>query len=420
MRFRNLRKWTNPSELEGLVYFAQLLEELLFDYSLDTYKPSAMNSCTLCLEARNLLRDIENELIDPANLVYVLKELMLNLRKDEVAQSLLDIGLETIEKKLCNEQTPLNESTVIINIIHSQLSVWKYKEMNEILLLDALKNGKEKKRIRSLTRTYVTTLISIGYSSRHLYFTTRMFFHLGDNQITQCDDAKEFFKLVSGEANRYIAVFKASSFFNEIKESCADFKITVADSLDEDISAYATKNKFSLGVNDVYLINQEFEAMDMSSAREIAEHSIEQLSTLICLFHHKEIPSWKKSALIINLDEKSARVATGLQNPMLMCADSKKKAAAIKLNSFIHEFSLKDHASFRRFNRAIELHTLALKSDSPENQFLNLWVALETIVPSKLGRNKAKINNIIDSVLPFLSLCYIPKLIDKLLHDYII
>lgn len=109
---------------------------------------------------------------------------------------------------------------------------------------------------------------------------------------------------------------------------------------------------------------------------------------------------------------------TASQNPMLMCADSKKENAAIKLNSFITNFSVTDADSFKRFNRASELHALALRSDSPENQLLNLWVALETIVPSKLNRTKAKINNIIDSVLPFLSLTYIELLTDRLTRDF--
>ena len=68
MKYRILSKWTDPVASEGLVFFAQLLEELLFDYSLDTYKPSAMNSSTLCIEARRLIRDIEDDVIDKNNL----------------------------------------------------------------------------------------------------------------------------------------------------------------------------------------------------------------------------------------------------------------------------------------------------------------------------------------------------------------
>ena len=103
---------------------------------------------------------------------------------------------------------------------------------------------------------------------------------------------------------------------------------------------------------------------------------------------------------------------------MLKCVDSRAHDAAIKLNSFINEFSMHEIESFRKYFRAIELHSLALKSDSAENQLLNLWVGLETLVPSKLSANKAKINNIIDSTLPFLSLVYVYSLTDRLSKDF--
>jgi hypothetical protein len=102
---------------------------------------------------------------------------------------------------------------------------------------------------------------------------------------------------------------------------------------------------------------------------------------------------------------------------MLLCSDLRTHDAAVKLNKFINEFELHGIESFQKFFRATELHSLALKNDSPENQLLNLWVGLETLVPSRLSKNKAKINNVIDSILPFLSLDYVYTLTDKLTFD---
>jgi hypothetical protein len=419
MKFRNLKKWVIDEKTEGLAFFAQLLEELLFDYSHDTYKPSAMNSSTLCLEAKDLIRDIENEIIDRANLSHVLQELMLNLRKDEVAKSLLDIELETIEPKFNNKDLPLRELAVIIDIIYSQLSILAYKEKTELFLLDALKNEREKDRIRALTRSYVTTLITIGYSTKYLYTTAGIYFH-SQATISESEDVKGFFELVSGKKQKYIAVFRASLLFEEIKNSCKNFKIEIAHSLKADLSGHVNSKNFSLKSEQIYLVVKEFDAMDVYSARDIAERRIEQLSALTSLFHHKEITTWDKIALLINLNKKSARIVTSSKNPMLMCADLTKKNAAYKLDSFIHNFSVKEEDSFQRFKRATELHALALRSDSPENQLLNLWVALETITPSKLARNKAKVNNIIDSIQPFLSINYLPTLTAKLAHDLFI
>ncbi len=418
MKFRTLKNWENPTELEGLVFFAQLLEELLFDYSLDTYKPSAMNSCTLCLEALSLIKDIESEIIDKSNLSHVLEELVLNLKKDEVVGKLLDIDLSTATARLLNKDVTVNEKKTIVELIHYQIYEEVYKETTEELLIEAVKNGREKNRIRSLTRSYITTLINMGYSTRYLYPTARKFFYWSDQIMRSSDDIKKFFNLVSGEEIEYKAVFKASLIFKEIEDSCTDFKITIGDTLDEKLSEYAESKNFEIDENGTYLLVDSISALDVYSARDEAERKIERLSTLTNLFHHKEVPYWEEKALLINVNTETPRLVPSSQNPMLMCSDLRTKEAAIHLNSFIKDFSLREMHSFQKFTRAAELHALALRSDSPENQLLNLWIGLETLTPSKLASNKAKINNIIDSILPFLSLHYIYSLTDRLVQDF--
>lgn len=62
MRFRSLKRWNIKPELDGLLFFAQRMDELLWDFTLDTHKPMALNAPYLCKEAISLLEDIEAEL----------------------------------------------------------------------------------------------------------------------------------------------------------------------------------------------------------------------------------------------------------------------------------------------------------------------------------------------------------------------
>jgi hypothetical protein len=236
--------------------------------------------------------------------------------------------------------------------------------------------------------------------------------------MSKSSDISNYFDLVEGKRNKYVAIFKASQFFAEIKDSCKDFEIIITDELDDDLKAYAEVKKYSIDAESVYLIVKDLEEMDVFSARNNAERRIETLSTLVSLFHHKEVPLWQRNALIVNLETNTPRLINSALNPMLMCSDNRAPDAALKLNKFINEFSLHEQHSFIKFFRATELHSLSLKNDSPENQLLNLWVGLETLAPSKLSRNKAKINNVIDSVLPFLSLSYIHTLTNRLVMDF--
>ena len=50
-----LKKWKFSEKLVGLLFFAQSLNELLFDYSLDSYKAPALNLHSSALELNYLM-----------------------------------------------------------------------------------------------------------------------------------------------------------------------------------------------------------------------------------------------------------------------------------------------------------------------------------------------------------------------------
>jgi hypothetical protein len=56
MKAPDPKKWELTAEMEGVLFFAQLIDELLFDYIIGTYKIPALDSPTLALE---LLKSIE-------------------------------------------------------------------------------------------------------------------------------------------------------------------------------------------------------------------------------------------------------------------------------------------------------------------------------------------------------------------------
>lgn len=82
MRFRNLNKWDDTAACASLLLFAQTLDEMLFDYSLDTYKASVMHSGLLCREGITTIKQVEAGNIMPPNIHHVTAELCTNLEKD--------------------------------------------------------------------------------------------------------------------------------------------------------------------------------------------------------------------------------------------------------------------------------------------------------------------------------------------------
>ena len=84
MRRPNLSKWEKPDELAGLLIFAQCLDELLFDYSLDTFKAPALNLHISVLEVRSLLTRLVDGRLSVSAVKHAVDELEYHLRMDPV------------------------------------------------------------------------------------------------------------------------------------------------------------------------------------------------------------------------------------------------------------------------------------------------------------------------------------------------
>lgn len=417
MKFRNLRNWEGQKNLEGLIFFAQLLEELLFDYSLDTYKPSAMNSGALCVEAIHVIRNIEDKVAPAHNVKYILDELCLNLKHDSVARCLIPLQINAVINKLKNKTISLSDKSTLLKILASHLSPQRYKVENEVKLTEAITEGAKKSSIRNLARSYITTLIDCGYSSKYIAATSRKFFYMGDSKISAPGVVTDYFSLFPYKNQKYQAVFIASEIFCQIEQSCKSFEITLSKTppIDEINGQRVICQK--LGDGEIYLLVPNLKSKDVHAARAAAQRRVEAVSTLLSLFHHKDIAAWRDAVLIVNEGTGKSRNVKAPTNTVLKCIDYRTKHAAEKLNHLVENFSLSERKSFLRFFRSAELHRLSLKNSNPETQLLNLWVALETLVPAKPHTGHPRINIMVDGIVPFLSCLYIPRLIRNLRKD---
>jgi hypothetical protein len=415
MKFRNLKKWKNVAETELLLYCAQLIEELLFDFSLDTYKPSAMNTSLLCIEALNTIIDIEKGVIDKNNLEYIVSELISNLRRDFVVKSLVSTDIEQIIKIISNKDTKMNSKKITLELLLSEIRLPKYKSENEKLLSLALKNNRGKNEVRGLIRSYVTTLKNYGYSSKYLMDKSLDYFYYGsDNEILGNENIDDFISIFGSEGIEYFSIIKASKLFSEISDSCEKLDILVDVEDEQYLRAVKEGNLKPKSADQVYVIVEKIKAKDKFSARERSEERIELISTLLTLYHHKEHPQWDHECLVVEKESGLCSKVGSPINPMHRCIDLKPEKASKRLNAMINSFSL-NNTSFRKFSRSSELHSLALNSDSKENQIINLWIALESLIPD--SSEKSKIANLSDCIMPFLNIAYLDRIFKRFIAD---
>ncbi|WIV24673.1 hypothetical protein QN085_03430 [Pseudomonas sp. M2(2023)] len=417
MRFRKLDKWDNKENSQGLIFVAQIIDELLFDYTLDSYKPSAMNTALLIKEAVKTMKAISAGVVMKPNLQHILNELCDNLESDWVAQRLLSVDLVGVTSTLKNPKSSDASVETVVKLLGIQVPLSAYKEMNENLLREELLGASKRSTLRSLVRSYITTLLNSGYTAKFISKVSQNFFHYSPDRISGNEAIEEYFSLFSRVIQEYHVIYKAPSYLLAFREAANKLGVNVLPGSGDSPFTHEelTRYNFQLRGGDVYLYISS-RGKEPNVAKIVADKKVEAIQTLIGLYHHKEAPRRITECLIKSADggecERNARHI----NPMHRCADAVPTVASKKLFKFMSAFSL-EKESFSKFHRSAELHALALASESLENQMINLWIALESLIPSKSDKDLAQIDHIANSVIPCLNLEYINKLLTRFFKD---
>lgn len=412
MRFRNLARWDAEANLDGLKFFAQRLDEMLFDYTLDSYKPSALNAPQLVKEALTLVADIEAGVIDFANLSHVLDELVWSVQNDKVAKALLDADVEYYTA-IANEGE-LASLKLRLEVLDRTINAPRYSRAVIASLTEKIATG-EKQTIDTLAGTLITTLINLGVSKQHLYNAVLdSFFHDGPT-IADTSAAQEFFEKVEPKVHQFDVLLLVSKNIKEVSASIKAFRLALPDGLVEEVRTVATERDFQPTHDELYVQASGIEAQDAFSARQRAIHNLDGLSDLLALFQHRSRITWRLEAIVTQrCCNKAVRWITSPRGPMEKAADLRPEKAAKELNTLLKSFSAKG-LSFRKFNRVADIHGICINHNIVENQLVNLWTALETLTPSHSG--SSKISNITSAALPFLLHAYVGRLVQQFTYD---
>jgi hypothetical protein len=415
MRLKNLSRWKLNPSLDGLLFYAQRMDELLFDYTLDTYKPSALNAPSLCIEALNLIAGIENELIDKAALPYVLDELEWSIQHDPIAKGLLEASLDYYVLRA--EETKLSEVRLRLEVLSRTLEAFRYLKATFVALRDHVAKG-EKAAIDRCARNAITTLTNIGVSKQHLFnLTNDFFFNPVGLDIESPTVIDQFLDEITPKSHEFEVYFIVSSLIRQVSTSIKAFRLQVLDQLPEEVAKVAAASNFAKNDDEVFVCATKLRSYDRYSAREKAIRNLDALSDLFTLFYHKTQIAWRPMVLVNQCCRPGTVAVLPPKGPMEKAFDLKPEKASKELNRLLQDFSARG-ASFNKFNRVADLHGICVSHDIPENQLVSIWTSLETLIPSHLG--SSKISNVVSAMLPFLVSPYTKRLVERLTSDLVI
>lgn len=413
MKNKSLVGWNFSSKLDGLIVFANLIDEMTFNYTYDSYKTPALNIISLLDEAEETVLDIEKGMIKEEGVRSVLEELTHSFKTDKVISDVLQgMGLSHLAENPWMNFT----HTEILNCIAllKQLNVgdvyfMKLKER----LSNFIKVGKEKKEIENLTRIFVTHLKYMGYSEEYIYAVNQNFFFSSMTNIVDENAVDLYLTLYDGSIKSYKVVNIGNPLFKSLKNAFGKDHDVVDDKLQLPFSNPVVNRFIQRRKNSQMFIITDVKAKDPYTARQLSLQRIHRHSKTFRFYHHKDELSIQNECLVI---EKNSLTVIPIKKPIdniRRCEDMKPFAASVMTSKTYNRLSYSPE-SIQRIDSSKQLHENALITDNLENQFVNLFTALEVLIPKDINSKNARIAQIFETIVPYLCVNYYRNLVGSI------
>jgi len=423
MKKRSVSHWERNKYSDGLLLFAESLEEGTFHYSYESYKIPALNCHYLCYDVIQTAKDIERKILMDGNFIPLSEEFEQTLREDIfIKTSFDDKGTLLYIKDKNSNYYDLSASDLKAKINRYPEIATFIKDVCETgntylntlmkLIVSNIFNDSysydNSANIYTLTRMLISDLVNSGYSKEYLYSTViNFFFNPQKPVVCSPDTIDDFFNHFTFKKYDYQIVFginkKASFMFGKLN------KITVRKPTNEE------KRMLNLQRADDCVAIIELTSIDVNSAFIVAFAYINTILSLHRVNQHESNLFITPKAIVAkkkddgNYDDG---VLTQVSiNPM------KKKGNSPDLHALFDNITLMNNIDPpSAFYRAIALHNGAIESKDISNQLLNLWTIIEVLIDTKRD-NEDRINTICTILGSVLNRCYMYTSIEQLLRD---
>lgn len=395
---------------EGVIFLAQCLDEMLYEYTAANYKPRVVGLQALTIEAEAVIGRVEAGAMDRARLYPILDELRNRLHSDSVAKSLLSFQFDYYCSYLKEE--PLKAISVRLGLLKNALGRGRYRKSLEHEIIRLCVKPTEKFLIIDSLRQWVSTVSRMGFSGRFLRSKVLTEFFEPTIKYRSAADLAIFFRIFDAEKSKFEIVFFASRIVDDLSSVMSRFSFFLVESsgpifvADDGTEVILSENERVVKVSGV-------EARDIFSARTLAEHRLEHLSDMFALFHHKNRLSWRAEA-VVKEDGGSSCVVQARPTSVKRSRDNLPRRASEKMAAKISDLSFSDRESVSRFVSVVRLHGAALEAASPQAQIVNLWTAMEVLVSRD---SDSKLRGVKKCLMPFLVHGYFDRLLFGLAGD---
>jgi len=410
----SLENWIIDDKLEGLLFFAQTIREMVSRYTIDSYKAPVFNSHSICEEILDVIEEIEQGFLHERGLDPLREELIWNLQDDPVVRKTLGYRFTPIMEELKQADSHKKIQSIVKPI--QNLIERNYIQEIHNQLIESVKNPKEKEKITQLSKIFISELVFYGYSQEYLHQEI-MYYFFSNQKISTVNQIDIFLKRFSFNKENWDVYFRGDDNFTYLEKldifkdlEILDEKIQPRKGYPAEIKFFEDNEKFPL-----FLLFKNIEALDPYDARDRCERILRHINDLSGLSTHREKLKWSSQSLVYSKTDFFKAIDD--YSVMHKVKDSEICDVKSNIDELVSILVKLDPESMYLIWNSLSMHSGAIESKRSENQLMNLWTALETLLPAPQSQSKTRIVYFLYSFEPFLGRKYIQKLIKDLLNE---
>ena len=412
MKSPNPANWEEFPEKNAVVLFAQSLMEALFDHTVDSFKAPALNVHSLAHEIRAVASDIKSGRMSAGALDPVLEEFQERFSACEVINKGACGSLGAYKRALA----PKTNAAAVLDSVSALLVELSGGYWSGICreITSLVSSGTANRQLVELTHAFICECEMRGFTREDIYLRANAYFFKPrprKRRISGPADVERFLaKFADKKVEEYEVVFFGQKGFFEIQELLKRMNIEV-----EAISSSELESKFvqeiaKSGV-DAKLIVKDVKAIDISRAREIAEERVQFAVDIHRFLKHDGSLNWNRLAFVSSSGSSKTQTVRPATTPVMRLSGQKNAYSSLTEEDLVRVFARQvfGERSVGTIYSVLQYHRAALEATTPENQLLDLWAALEGLLPVPSTDN-ARIAFFITHVTPALSLTYAEKI----------
>ena len=403
MKYWVPESWGTAFNHEGLLFFVQRMQEMLYHFSCDIYRAPVHNTATLMYEFSDTYGEVKAGVIKEYQLTPIFEELRYCFSKDSILRARLgDEYVDSIVQQM--RSCPDNSRNDLVSYLADAI-VPHYYNWSVEYLKEHIPNGRHKIEIEKGARAWIADLVMRGYTGEFVYSYIEQY--LVRRPLQSLSELDAFFERFDFEKRSYKVYIQLSDkmepYFGILGE-----RLQLIFEDDGNFGQILKRRKHAI----CYF---EIEALDYYRAATIAYQKINIFLKYYRFLADKRTYLLYKFGAVWEQDEEKMYylpiIPVGFKTMEFQKGDINPEM----IDSLILGIQDNGPDGMESLHRVLVLHNNALQQQLPKDGFVNLWSVLEVLCPQ--GNANSKIDPILYSILPVLQNEYYRSVFQTMYND---